>query len=81
MQYRTTRAGFRRAPDRRRFHHPDFNIRESRGWKAVEAEGRLSEDRWRREQQWELEAGLPGAESLTDRTIPTFARGELPHFA
>jgi agmatinase len=25
--------------------------------------------------------GLPGAESLTDRTIPTFARGELPHFA
>ncbi len=25
--------------------------------------------------------GLPGAESLTDKTIPTFARGELPHFA
>ena len=25
--------------------------------------------------------GLPGADSLTDRTIPTFARGELPHFA
>jgi len=25
--------------------------------------------------------GLPGAECLTDRTIPTFARGELPHFA
>ena len=25
--------------------------------------------------------GLPGAESLTDRTIPTFSRGELPHFA
>ena len=25
--------------------------------------------------------GLPGSESLTDRTIPTFARGELPHFA
>nr|SBO97281.1 Agmatinase [Nonomuraea gerenzanensis] len=25
--------------------------------------------------------GLPGAPTLTDRTIPTFARGELPHFA
>ena len=25
--------------------------------------------------------GLPGAESLTDKDIPTFARGELPHFA
>ena len=25
--------------------------------------------------------GLPGSESLTDRSIPTFARGELPHFA
>src|SRR5665213_3668222 len=25
--------------------------------------------------------GLPGADSLTDKTIPTFSRGELPHFA
>ena len=25
--------------------------------------------------------GLPGADCLTDKTIPTFARGELPHFA
>ena len=25
--------------------------------------------------------GLPGAECLTDKSIPTFARGELPHFA
>ena len=25
--------------------------------------------------------GLPGADSLTDKSIPTFARGELPHFA
>jgi agmatinase len=35
-------------PERR--HHPDFNARESRGWKAVEAEGRLPEDGWRQEQ-------------------------------
>ena len=51
------------------------------GWKAVEAEGKLSGDGWRKEQQWALDMGLPDAESLTDRTIPTFARGELPHFA
>lgn len=25
--------------------------------------------------------GLPGASSIVDRTIPTFSRGELPHFA
>ncbi len=28
-----------------------------------------------------LEFGLPGASSLEDKTIPTFSRGELPHFA
>lgn len=28
-----------------------------------------------------LEHGLPGASSIVDRTIPTFSRGELPHFA
>jgi agmatinase len=28
-----------------------------------------------------LELGLPGADSIVDRTIPTFSRGELPHFA
>jgi agmatinase len=67
--------------ERTRHHHPDFNARETRGWKAVEAEGRLPEDGWRREQQWALDMGLPGSDSLTDRSIPTFARGELPHFA
>ncbi len=36
---------------------------------------------WRKERQWALDMGLPGADSLTDRDIPTFARGELPHFA
>lgn len=28
-----------------------------------------------------LELGLQGADSIVDRTIPTFSRGELPHFA
>src|SRR5271169_372367 len=74
-------AGYAPARQRHRFHHPDFNAREMQGWKSLDAEGRLSGDGWRREQKWALDMGLPGAESLTDRTIPTFSRGELPHFA
>ncbi|MFO1075065.1 MAG: agmatinase [Geminicoccaceae bacterium] len=68
-------------PGARRRHHPSYDKLNSQGWKAVEAEGKLPGDGWRKEQQWALDMGLPGAESLTDRTIPTFARGELPHFA
>src|SRR5258708_13271588 len=78
---RSRKAGLLRAPRRNRRHHPDFDRLGTQGWKAAEAEGQLSEAGWRREQQWALEMGLPGAESLTDKTIPTFARGELPHFA
>ncbi len=51
------------------------------GWRALEAEEKLSENGWRKEQQWALDMGLPGADSITDKSIPTFARGELPHFA
>jgi agmatinase len=68
-------------PGARRAHHPSYEKLNSQGWKAVEAEGKLPGDGWRKEQQWALDMGLPGAESLTDPTIPTFARGELPHFA
>jgi agmatinase len=66
---------------RERRHHPDFDRMNSEGWKSLDAEGKLPSAGWRREQQWALDMGLPGAPSLTDRTIPTFARGELPHFA
>ena len=31
--------------------------------------------------QHALKMGLPGASSIDDKTIPTFSRGELPHFA
>ena len=68
-------------PGSRRCHHPSYEKLSSQGWKAIEAEGKLSEAGWRKEQQWALDMGLPGAECLTDRSIPTFARGELPHFA
>ena len=36
---------------------------------------------WEEEVARGLELGLPGADSIVDRRIPTFSRGELPHFA
>jgi agmatinase len=54
---------------------------QARGWKAAEAEAKIGDVRWKEELKRNLEHGLPGADSITDRTIPTFARGELPHFA
>jgi agmatinase len=48
---------------------------------AVAAEGCLPTARWDAEAAHGLEVGLPGAASVADRRIPTFSRGELPHFA
>ena len=77
----TRHAGLRPGPERVRHHHPDYNKLETQGWKALDAEGKLSSEGWDREMKWALDMGLPGAESLTDRSIPTFSRGEKPHFA
>jgi agmatinase len=49
--------------------------------RAVDAEATLPTTGWEREVARGLELGLPGADSIVDRTIPTFSRGELPHFA
>ncbi len=65
----TTTATDLRSPTGRRRHHPSYEKLNSIGWRAVEAEGRLSGSGWAKEQKWALEMGLPGAESLTDRTI------------
>ena len=48
---------------------------------AVAAEGALPTTRWEEEVRRGLEYGLPGADSIVDKRIPTFSRGELPHFA
>jgi agmatinase len=48
---------------------------------AVESEALLPTTRWEEEIARGLELGLPGADSIVDQTIPTFSRGELPHFA
>lgn len=83
MNRRVTRhagLGPSRQPERRR-HHPTYEQLNSQGWRAVEAEGKLPGLAWRKERQWALDMGLPGADSIGDKSIPTFARGELPHFA
>ena len=49
--------------------------------RAVAAEARLPTTRWEEEEARGLELGLPGADSIVDRAIPTFSRGELPHYA
>lgn len=67
------------AAQQTRSHHPDFT--QTRGWKAVQAEKLLPKDGLNAEIARGLELGLPGASSVEDRTIPTFSRGELPHFA
>lgn len=62
-------------------HHPDFDRLQMRGWKAALKEGELPTEAWTEERKWALRVGLTGADSLEDRSIPTFARGELPHYA
>ncbi|MCX6024177.1 MAG: agmatinase family protein, partial [Chloroflexi bacterium] len=48
---------------------------------AVESEALLPTTKHQEEIARGLELGLQGADSIKDRTIPTFSRGELPHFA
>ncbi len=48
---------------------------------AVEAESTLPLSKWQEEIDRGLELGLPGADTIVDKRIPTFSRGELPHFA
>lgn len=68
-------------PGARRAHHPDFDKMQARGWKAALAEADIGDSKWKAEQARALALGLDAADSIQDRTISTFARGELPHFA
>ena len=63
----------------RRFHHPDLT--KLGGWKAMQAEADIPGAEWEKEKAWALRMGLTAADSIEDRSIPTFARGELPHYA
>ncbi|MEM9786642.1 MAG: arginase family protein, partial [Pseudomonadota bacterium] len=65
--------------EEKRFHHPDLT--KLRGWKAMQDEADIPGSGWAQEKKWALRMGLTGADSIEDKSIPTFARGELPHYA
>ncbi len=71
----------RSSANTRRAHHPDFDKMQLKGWQAALKEEDLPGDGWAKEREWALKVGLPGADSIEDKSIPTFARGELPHYA
>ncbi len=63
---------------------PDGSLHDNYGPEAryaVQRESELPTTAWEREVARGLELGLPGADSIVDKRIPTFSRGELPHFA
>jgi agmatinase len=65
-----------------RYHNPNpFDPKQMRGWKAAVAEGNIPRTKMLEEMELNLANGLPGSSAIEDKTIPTFARGELPHFA
>ena len=51
------------------------------GMRALEKESRLPLTGWQQEVDQAKRLGLEAAESIVDRNISTFSRGELPHFA
>ncbi len=57
------------------------DLENSQAADALRKEAALSDSGWRREVGRNLELGLEAAPSIGDRSISTFARGELPHFA
>jgi agmatinase len=69
------------SPGHRRYHHPDFDKKGLQGWRAVHREATLTQTAWKAEREWAVRMGLAGADSIEDRGISTFARGELPHYA
>jgi len=62
--------------------HPEvFDPAIRQGAWAKYREAELGSKGWKEEVERCLEYGLEAAPSIKDRTISTFARGELPHFA
>ena len=53
----------------------------SQGQEALEKESRLPLSGWQQEIEQAHRFGLEAADSIVDRRLSTFSRGELPHFA
>ena len=81
LPVRRPRLGAIGAQQQHRSHHPDPLNPSTKGWRSAVKEGDLPTTAWEKEVARGLEFGLPGASSIVDREIPTFSRGELPHFA
>ena len=64
-----------------RFGKPHPELENSQAADALRKEAELSNQGWLNEVKRNKELGLEAAPSIEDRTISTFARGELPHFA
>ena len=47
---------------------------------ALEIKATIPTSKWDQEVARGLELGLVGAASIVNRRIPTFSRGELPHY-
>ena len=62
-------------------HRPPAEALGQEGRRALEKEARLPLTGWQQEVDQGLRYGLEAAESIVDRRISTFSRGELPHFA
>jgi agmatinase len=75
------RPGVGSTSSQRLAHHPSFDETQLEGWKMKHREAELPHSAWEAEEQYCLDNGLQGADSIEDPTISTFARGELPHFA
>ena len=63
------------------FSSPNNNEYESEAKRALDQERQLPLTGWQQEVEQGLKYGLEAAESIKDRTISTFSRGELPHYA
>jgi agmatinase len=59
----------------------DRSEAETEAQHALERERQLPSDGWQQAIDRGLACGLEAADSIRDRTIPTFSRGELPHYA
>ncbi|NET30762.1 MAG: agmatinase family protein [Cyanothece sp. SIO1E1] len=62
------------------FHPPDDGAT-TEAQRALAREAQLPMTGWQQEVAHGLELGLEAAASIGDRSIPTFSRGELPHYA
>lgn len=67
--------------DEARFGKGHEELKDSQAAEALRREAELPTDAWKKEVERGLALGLEAAPSIGDRTISTFARGELPHFA